>query len=94
MNIKKLITPLHILEEKYIAKTGRDWFLRIDRRNESNDDEGWIVDSGASSHMTPEKEELKNFVKFPTLKKVGLADENFLLAYGSGDYQLRIYDFQ
>ena len=41
MNIKKLITPLHILEEKYIAKTGRDWFLTIDRRNESNDDEGF-----------------------------------------------------
>ena len=41
MNIKKLITPLHILEEKYLAKAGKDWYLRIDRRNESNDDEGF-----------------------------------------------------
>ena len=41
MNIKKLITPLHTLEEKYLAKTGKDWYLRIDRHNESNDDEGY-----------------------------------------------------
>jgi len=41
MNIKKLVTPLHILEEKYVAKTGKDWYLLIDRHNESNDNEGF-----------------------------------------------------
>lgn len=34
----------------------------------------WLVDSGASSHMTPQKEFLANYREFETPEKVGLND--------------------
>ena len=44
----------------------------------------WLVDSGASSHMTREKALLFEYQKFKTLEKVGLGDGLAIDAIGVG----------
>ena len=51
---------------------------------------GWIVDSGATQHMTFERDHLTDFVEFKkpceTCKK--FEDNRTILAYGKGNYDL------
>ena len=52
----------------------------------------WWVDSGATQHMTCVKEDFISHSKFDTPVKVNLADDSFLLSYGSGDIRLKLYE--
>ena len=50
----------------------------------------WLVDSGASSHMTWDKRPLTNYQEFVTPEKVGLGDDKTVDALGVGNIQLRM----
>ena len=50
--------------------------------------EDWIIDSGASSHMTQTKELLVNYENFDTPQKVCLGDGRTVEAFGKGDIHL------
>ena len=50
----------------------------------------WLIDSGASSHMTPQKECLINYRKFDTPEKVGLGDGRIVEAEGTGCVHLNM----
>jgi len=47
-----------------------------------NDSNGWIVDSGLSSHMTPVREILVNYVEFAKPRMVCLVDGRMVEALG------------
>ncbi|GBE82734.1 hypothetical protein SCP_0411190 [Sparassis crispa] len=49
----------------------------------------WIVDSGASSHMTSHREWFVNYRALATSKRVYLGDERFILAIGISQVTLR-----
>ena len=49
---------------------------------------GWIIDSGATQHMTFEKNRLSNYVEFKQPCTVNLGDNHTILAYGKGSYSL------
>ena len=49
---------------------------------------GWIVDSGATQHMTLERDRLTDFMEFKQPCKVNLGDNRTILAYGKGSYNL------
>ena len=63
----------------FTASTGAVKIARMDR---------WLVDSGASSHMTREKKLLANYREFETPEKVGLGDGRSVEALGVGDVHL------
>ena len=50
----------------------------------------WLVDSGASSHMTPQKEFLIDYHEFDTPEKVGLGDGRIVEAVGVGNVRLNM----
>ena len=52
----------------------------------------WWIDSGASQHMTFEKKGLRDYVEFKDPRRVKLADNSILLAYGKGSLRFSIYD--
>ena len=52
----------------------------------------WWIDSGASQHMTQNKEEILEYQKFSDPVKISLADNSVLLAHGKGDVNLSVYD--
>eukprot|EP00794_Sanderia_malayensis_P002110 gene2108-2395_t len=47
----------------------------------------WIVDSGATQHMTYEKDSLYDFVTFKQSSTIILGDNQAILAYGKGTYR-------
>ena len=49
------------------------------------DSKGWIVDSGVSSHMTPVREILVNYVEFEKPQMVCLGDGQMVEALGRGN---------
>ena len=51
----------------------------------------WIVDSGASCHMTNRRELMSNLVTFSTPEKVSLGDGNMIDAVGCGDVKLQMF---
>ena len=58
-------------------------------KDHSNRD-GWLVDSGASSHMTRNKELLTDYQEFETPQKVGLGDGRQVDALGTGNVHLKM----
>ena len=50
----------------------------------------WIVDSGASSHMTQRKELLVNYEEFDKPQKVSMGDGHMVEACGKGDIQFKM----
>ena len=50
----------------------------------------WLVDSGASSHMTPQKKLLIDYREFDTPQMVGLGDGRIVEAVGAGNVQLKM----
>ena len=52
----------------------------------------WWVDSGATQHMNPEKKDFVEYTPFDDPVKVNLADKSYLLAYGSGQIPIRLFD--
>ena len=51
----------------------------------------WWIDSGASQHMTMKKDELLNYKSFDVPLRINLADDSFLLSYGTGNVSLKLY---
>ena len=49
---------------------------------------GWIVASGATQHMTFERDHLTDFVEFKKPWEVNLGDNRTILAYGKGNYDI------
>ena len=68
----------------------------------SNEDEGafpvsdevpenkWLIDSGASSHMTPKREYFSTYRAFSTPEKVGLGDGRTVEAVGVGTVRVNM----
>eukprot|EP00111_Clytia_hemisphaerica_P023199 TCONS_00068237-protein len=56
------------------------------------EDKNWWIDSGATQHMTPQKESIENYVAFKKPITVRLADESILYSYGKGDVHLTVKD--
>ena len=50
---------------------------------------GWIIDSGATQHMTFERNRLSNYVEFKKPCSVNLGDNRSILAYGKGTYHVK-----
>ena len=50
----------------------------------------WLIDSGASSHMTREKELLFEYQEFKTPEKVGLGDSQAVEAIGVGNIHVKM----
>ena len=48
----------------------------------------WIIDSGATQHMTFEKNRLTDYIEFKQPCKVNLGDNRTILAYGKGTFSL------
>eukprot|EP00112_Aurelia_sp_Birch-Aquarium-sp1_P017253 Seg3981.3 transcript_id=Seg3981.3/GoldUCD/mRNA.D3Y31 product="Retrovirus-related Pol polyprotein from transposon TNT 1-94" pseudo=true protein_id=Seg3981.3/GoldUCD/D3Y31 len=57
--------------------------ITSDRINNS----GWIIDSGATQHMTFDKELLSDYVEFKQPCIVNLGDNGTIFAYGKGTYR-------
>ena len=53
--------------------------------SQSHNSYDWIVDSGASSHMTQLKEIIVNYEEFDNPQKVSMGDERTIEAHGKGD---------
>ena len=58
----------------------------------TNSRTSWWVDSGASQHMSWDRKEFVDYISFDNPVKVNLADNTYLLARGSGQIKLRLYD--
>ena len=54
----------------------------------NNSNPGWIIDSGATQHMTYEWSRLVNYVEFKRPCKVNLGDDRTIFAFGKGTYNL------
>ncbi len=50
----------------------------------------WLTDSGASSHMTRQKELLMDYVQFENPEKVALGDRKTVEAVGKGNVRLQM----
>ena len=51
----------------------------------------WLVDSGASSHMTQERKLITDYKEFDVPQKVSLGDGRTVDALGAGNVHVRIY---
>ena len=49
---------------------------------------GWIIDSGATQHMTFDKDSLSDYVEFKQPCIVNLGDNGAIFAYGKGTYHI------
>ena len=55
-------------------------------------DKNWWIDSGASQHMTHQRESIEKFSSFENPHKIRLADDSVLISYGKGDVRLIVKD--
>ena len=51
----------------------------------------WIIDSGATQHMTYQRECLSDYVEFKNPATVSMGDDHVILAHGKGVYRLKAY---
>ena len=49
----------------------------------------WIIDSGATQHMTYQKECLSDYVEFKHPTTVSMGDDHVIFAHGKGTYRLQ-----
>lgn len=66
-------------------------FVARDRQKRNED---WIIDSGASQHMTFQKEILRGYKRFQTPKAIGLGDGYTVEAVGVGDVKITRKSFR
>ena len=59
-------------------------------RDSNNTVNSWLIDSGASKHMTPNESEFITYVKFQKPEKVAIADGRVVDAVGIGNIQLSV----
>eukprot|EP00794_Sanderia_malayensis_P017095 gene17095-18816_t len=69
-----------ISREEALIASREEALITSDREMKSD----WIIDSGATQHMTFNKTMLKNYVKFQNPFVVNLGDNRTILAYGKG----------
>ena len=55
-------------------------------------DNHWYIDSGATKHMTFEKDLIVDFMKYEQPSKIYLGDNRVIEAYGQGKVRLSCYD--
>ena len=55
-------------------------------------DNHWYIDSGATKHMTLEKDLIVDFIKYEQPSKIYLGDNRVIEAYGQGKVRLSCYD--
>ena len=79
---RSLSKPKHIA--KPVKTMEEDSELACGASSKSYNKENWIVDSGASSHMTQTQEFMVNYEEFGTPQKVCLGDGRTLEAFGKG----------
>ena len=82
-------------ENANVTTEGHEYFcpefaLQTDDRNTNMND--WWIDSGASQHMTQDRDDLINFKEFSSPVAINLADNSAIYAHGSGDAQLIVID--
>ena len=75
-----------------IPTFSHEFALKISSSDGDSVGDNWYVDSAATSHMNYDLDEFQNYKKFDEPLKVKLADDSFLLAPGSGDVSVRLYD--
>ena len=56
----------------------------------STQNNSWIIDSGATQHMTYQKECLSDYVEFKNLIPVSMGNDHIIFAHGKGTYRLKI----
>ena len=90
---QKLSKPKHkgksaclISEEESCSDTESDEKV-FGVSSQSHNPNVWIIDSGASSHMTQRKELLANYEEFDKPQKVSMGDGHMVEACGKGDIQ-------
>ena len=82
--------PAHKAETANEDKKGQETSGAFAASMDSSLTTTWLVDSGASSHMTWDKRLLTNYQEFVTPEKVGLGDGRTVDALGVGDIHLRM----
>ena len=60
----------------------------VNNRCHKRKDSGWIIDSGATQHMSFDKEKSSDYVEFKKPCIVNLGDNRSILAYGKGTYRI------
>lgn len=60
----------------------------VSEANLSSIDDDWILDSGASDHMSHDSNSFVSYDNFDVKKRVRLGDNNFVEALGSGDVEV------
>ena len=68
--------------EAWIASTNMD-------KNKSSI---WILDSGATTHITPNRQNFVVYNEFPSPKTIGTADHGSFKAHGIGKIKIKIKD--
>ena len=63
--------------------------LTVNTNFVSNDD--WISDSGATNHMTANKQHFATYEKFPIPQPIETANKSCILAYGCGSVNVEVY---
>ena len=71
-------------EQEDSGSTGHEMFVASVGLKADAQDKNWIIDSGASRHMTFQGEILYNYKEFETPEPVGLGDGRTVSALGSG----------
>jgi hypothetical protein len=72
---------------------GQSGAFMADHSSLSNDTTTWIVDSGASKHMTPHRYLLKNYVQFEEPEHITIGNGKRLDALGQGDIKFNTGEF-
>jgi 6-phosphogluconolactonase/glucosamine-6-phosphate isomerase/deaminase len=70
------------------SESGQTFVATIGLKTVEERSEDWIIDSGASRHMTFQKELLYDYREFETPELVGLGDGHSIQALGSGHVKI------
>ena len=52
----------------------------------------WFIDSGATKHMTYEKDLIKDYIEYSQPTEIFLGDDTAIMALGEGKVTLEFYD--
>ena len=86
-NYSRNADSAHVSEEKGNSETMYEEALYTGE-NAHEPKSFWIIDSGATQHMTYDRDSLSDFIEFEQPSKVILGDNRTILAFGKGTYRL------
>ena len=89
-NCRKSHENKHKSTVKHNAKPAKEMHMEgvLTASSDSSITEEWLIDSGATSHMTHSRELLSQYHKFEVPEKVSLGDGRTVEALGTGDIQI------